>query len=66
MTAVLWHWFDFPGGGVLQNLVASGFAFVAGLLVGRAWSKRLHAKIDTVHQHVLDLHEKLDAHPSRS
>ncbi len=23
VTAVLWHWFDFPGGGVLQNIIAS-------------------------------------------
>ena len=49
IAAFLWHWFDFPNGGVLQNLVASGICVLFA-----AW--RIFVKLNVIHKHAEAAH----------
>lgn len=53
----LWHWFDFPGGSVLTNLVAS--VIWASLILWRLIKhmRGVHQHLDDVHEHLRMVHE---------
>ena len=53
MIGFLYHWFDWPNGGVLQNLIA----WIIGLLMGASvpvW--KLFKKLDRMHEHISLIH----------
>ena len=60
MIAFLYHWFDFPQGSVLTNLIASavcvGLAGWKILAKMRQHHEALHAHLAEVHDHVKLIH----------
>jgi hypothetical protein len=62
----LYHWFDFPDGSVLTNLIASavcvGLAGWKILAKMRDHAEAMHMHLDDVHAHVKLIHEHQLAH----
>lgn len=56
-VAFLYHWFDWPQGSVLTNLIASGVCVgFAGWRIVKRFN-RLHAHLELVHGHLKLIHE---------
>jgi hypothetical protein len=49
---LLHDWFAWPDGSVLTNLIASAIWFIPGFFVGLRHAKKIHSKLDRLHQHL--------------
>lgn len=56
MTSLLHDWFSWPDGSVLTNLVASAICVGFGVWRIIRSHKKLHRKLEQMHDHILDLH----------
>lgn len=72
MIAFLWHWFDWPQGSVLTNLIASavcvglaGWKILAKLHRMHEHQKEMHDDLRIVHEHVKVVHAELAKVPKR-
>lgn len=66
MIGFLYHWFDWPSGSVLTNLIASAVCVAfAGWRIVKRFNRRfdrLHSHLDLVHGHIKLVHEHQLAH----
>ncbi len=51
-SSFLSHWFGFPDGAVLTNLVASGICVGFGVWRIIKSHSKLHSKLDRIHKHL--------------